>query len=397
MVGCSLPTPMKMASPFAPARSPLGLAALAFALLAASPRARADPPLVTAPLGGGTPGPIRQLFLDPVLADARAVGSRLLALRLETANSWSVPTFVTRGGHLVAVQLDAQADGLLLAARLPWSALGRGAGGWGARVATTFRWRVTGFWGGFEDGGIEAWHGLVGAYNFQRNLYPRDEVHLRLAERGATAFDLESGRLAAGDLVVGTQVLLASGGASRVPGAAAGEPGWGIAARLDLKVPTGSLARAGGSGGVDAGLALLASAELSPWAVLHGMVFGTVVSPLASQVALQPQRLHAGLDASLVLLARGWAFILEDRVLSPLMEAGWTVLDGGNDSVYISSAAAALFRTHNQITVGLRRGAFALALSEDFTPGANPRGAKKWFYNSNAPDVVLALTVDLPF
>jgi hypothetical protein len=397
VVGCGLPASDQMASPFAPVRSSPNLVALTLALFAASGSARADPPAVTAPLGGGTPGPIRQLFLDPTLTDARAVGSRSLALRLETANSWSVPSVVTRGGHAVAVQLDVQADGLLLAARVPWSALGGGSGSWHARVATTLRWRLTGFWGGFEDGGIEAWHHLVGAYNFQRNRHPRDRVNLRLAEQGATAFDLDSGRVAAGDLVVGTQVLLASGGASRVADAAAREPAWGISARLDLKAPTGSLARAGGSGGVDAGLALLASTELASWAVLHGMVFGSVVSPLASPVALQPRRFHAGLDVSLVLLAGRWAFIVEDRILSPLLESGWTVLDGGDDRIYISSPAAALFRTHNQFSVGLRRGPVTLALSEDFTPGPNPRGAWKWFYNSNAPDVVLALTVVTPF
>ena len=397
MVGCGLPATDQMAFPYALLRSSLHLAALALALQAASVPARADPPAVTAPLGGGTPGPIRQLFLDPALTDARAVGSRSLALRLETANNWSVPTVLTRGGHAVAVQLDVQADGLLLAARLPWSTFGGGSGSWKARVATTLQWRITEFWGGFEDSGIEAWHHLVGAYNFQRNRYPRDRTNLRLAEHGATAFDLDSGRLAAGDLVVGTQVLLASGGGSRVAGAAVGAPAWGISARLDLKAPIGSLARAGGSGGVDAALALLASTELAPWAVLHGMVFGSVVSPLGSPVALQPRRLHAGADASLVLLAGRWAFILEDRVLSPLLESGWTVLDGGDDSFYISSPAAALFRIHNQISAGVRRGSVTLSISEDFTPGPNPRGAWKWFYNSNAPDVVLALTVATPF
>ncbi len=370
--------------------------AAVLALAAASFAARGDPPLAAAPLGGGTPGPMRQLFLDPVLADARAVASPSLAVRLETANSWSVPALVSRAGHVVSVQQDVQADALAFAARFPWSALGGAPGGWRARVATTFAWRVTAFWGGFEDGGIEAWHRLVGAYDFRRNLFPRDRVSLRLSEPGARAIDLGSSRIAPGDLAAGTQILLASGGASRVAGAAAGEPGWGVAARVDLKVPTGPLARAGGSGGVDGGVSLLGSVELARWAVLHGMLFGTAVSPLASDVALQPRRLHAGVDVSLVLLAGGWSMVVEDRCLSPLFEPGWTVLDGGDDGLYISSAAAALFRAHNQITVGVRRGRFTLAFSEDFTPGPNPRGARTWFYSSNAPDVVLALTYVLP-
>jgi hypothetical protein len=368
----------------------------ALALLAAVSPTLADPPLAAAPLGGGTPGPVRQLFLDPVLADARAVGSPSLALRLEDANSWSAPVLVARGGRVVAVQLDTQADALALSARLPWSALGGASGGWRARVASTFAWRLTAFWGGFEDGGIEAWHSIVGAYNFRRDLYPRDRVNLRLAERGGAGFDLGSSRISPGDLVAGTQILFASGGSTRVRGGAPDEPGWGLSARLDVKAPTGSLARAGGSGGVDAGLSLLATVELAPWAVLHGLVFGTVVSPFASSIALQPRRLHAGADVSLVVLAGGWALAVEDRILSPLLEAGWTVLDGGNDALFLSSAAAALFRVHNQISVGVRRGPFALAFSEDFTPGPNPRGARKWFYSSNAPDVVLALTFVVP-
>ncbi len=371
-------------------------ATAAFALLSATLAAHADPPLATAPLGGGTPGPVRQLFLDPALADARAVGSPSLAVRLENANSWSVPALVTRGGRVVAVQLDVEADALAFSARLPWSALGGPSGGWRGRVASTVGWRVTGFWGGFEDGGIEAWHHLVGAYNFRRNFYPRDHVNLRLAEHGATAFDLGSSRIAPGDVVLGTQVLLASGGSSRVSGAGTGEPGWGLSARLDLKVPTGALGRAGGSGGADAGVAFLASVELAPWAVFHGMVFGTVVSPFASPIALQPRRFHAGADASLVLLAGSWSLAIEDRFLSPLLEPGWTLLDSGDDALFISSPVAALFRAHNQITVGLRRGRFTLALSEDFTPGPNPRGARTWFYSSNAPDVVLALTFVMP-
>lgn len=363
----------------------------ALALLAAT-AGRADPPLLAAPLGGGTPGPVRQLFLDPVLADARAVGSPALVVRLESANSWSVPALAARGGHVVALQFDAQADALALSARFPWSSIGAAPAPWRARVATTFGWRVTAFWGGFEDGGIEAWHRLVGAYNFRRDRSPRDHVRLLLAEPGARAIDLSTARIAPGDLTAGTQVLLASGGASRLRGAAAGEPSWGVAARLDAKVPTGPLGRAGGSGGTDGGVALLGTAELAPWAVVHGMLFGTVVSPLASSIALQPRRLHGGIDVSLVLLAGGWAFAVEDRWLSPLLEPGWTVLDGGDDGLYISSPAAALFRAHNQITVGVRRDGLALAFSEDFTPGPNPRGARTWFYSSNAPDVVLALT-----
>jgi hypothetical protein len=320
-----------------------------------------------------------------------------VSVRLESANSWSVPTVLTRDGRVVDVQLDVQADALALSLQLPWSLAGDGPGGWRRRVATTIGWRLTGFWGGFEDGGIEAWHELVGAYNFLRERYPRDHIRLVLAEPGgASAFDLHNGRVSAGDITVATQVLLASGGTSRVAGAGTGEPAWGISTRLDVKVPTGSLARLGGSGGVDAALCVLASIELASWAVLHGMLHGGVVSPLSSDVPLQPRRFQFGGDLSAVFVAGGWAFVIEDRLLSALMEGGWTELDGGDDDVFLSSAYAALFRAHNQITFGLRRGPVTLSFSEDFTLGSNPRAKYKWFYDTNAPDVVLALTARFP-
>jgi hypothetical protein len=369
---------------------------LSLALLAASPAARADPSPLAAPLGIGTPGPIRQLFLDPLSADARAVGTPALTLRLETGNSWSVPTTVTRGGHTVQVQLDAQADAFSLAARLPWSTA-PGDEGWRKRVATTLAWRITGFWGGFEDGGIEAWHRLVGAFNFQRDRYPRDQLNLTLQEPGGpVAFDLRSGRISPGDLVVGTQVLLLSGGTSVVRGSAPADPRWGVAARLDLKAPTGALDLAGGSGGVDAGLVLLGTVELASWAVFHGMVLGTLTSPIRSDVALQPELFHYGFETSFVLMAGNFALVLEDRWLSQLMEDGWTVQDGGSNAVYISSAAAALFRQHNQISGGIRYRGFTVTFSEDFTLGSNPRALHDWYFDTNAPDVVLGFTFIQP-
>ena len=370
-------------------------AALALALLAVVPSPAGAAPEAAAPLGGGTPGPVRQLFLDPALADARGVDRASFSARLESANSWSVPSVFLRGGRVAAVQLDDQADALALALKLPWT-LWR-PGEWRERVFTTVSWRGTAFWGGFEDGGIEAWHHLVGAYNFSRQLYGRDAIHLRLGDLGgARAFDLESGRLSWGDLAIATQVRLAAGGASLVPGAAAGTARWAVAARLELKLPTGSLPRAGGSGHPDAGLVLLATRELAPWVVVHGMLLGTVTAPLAAPVALQPRRFHGGIDLSLALLAWGFTFLVEDRWLTPLMEEGWKTLDGGDDDLFLSSAYDALFRGHNQISFGLRRGPFTLSFSEDFTLGSNPRARRTWFFSSNAPDTVLAFTVTAP-
>ncbi len=370
--------------------------ALLLALAAAPPSARADAPVLSLPLGVTTPGPIRQLFLDPILTDARAVTRPSLQLRLESANSWSVPSDLVRGTETMHVQTDAQADALVLWAVVPWS-LGGDAGGWRGRIATTIGWRLTEFWGGFEDGGIEAWHKLIGSTNFMRDRYPRDHVHVQFAGDGGAGIDFGSSRLAWGDLVLGTQALLSSGGTSGVRGAAPDDPSWGIATRLDVKVPVGALSRAGGSGGWDTALSMLASVELAPWLVVHGRATAALFSPLDAAVPLQPRTFHAAGEVSVVLLAGSWAFVLEDRLVSPLFDgSGWAVADGGSDDFYLASPAAALFRAHNQISGGIRYGRTTLSLSEDFTPGANPRGVAHWFYNSNEPDVVLALTVVLP-
>jgi hypothetical protein len=154
----------------------------------------------------------------------------------------------------------------------------------------------------------------------------------------------------------------------------------------------GSLSQAGGSGGVDAGLSLLASAEVASWLVVHGMLFGTVTSGLSSAVPLQPRTWHGGVDVSLAALVGPVTLLLEDRFLSALMEGGWTSLDGGDDGAFLSSPYASLFRPHNQVTFGLRWWKLTASFSEDFTPGSNPRGARSWFYDENAPDTVFAFT-----
>jgi hypothetical protein len=364
----------------------LRCAASLAALLA--PLATRPAPL-TDPLGLGTPGPVRQLFLDPVLADARAVARPALSARLDLANSWSVPTVLERRGQLAFAQLDAESETLVVSARVPWALLLGTGEGWRGRVASTLSWRATVFWGGFTDGGIEAWHHLISSYNFRRQLYPADRLRLRLGDLdGAQALALGSATFAVGDAVVGTQALLLQGGASALE---AGVPAWGVAARLDLKAPVGALSRAGGSGGVDAALSLLGSVEAKRWLVLHGRLSGGVVSPLGKGIALQPRRVQASAEVSAVATWSGWALVLEDRLVSPLLEAGWRVVDGGSDDTFVSSAGAALLRWHNQISVGVRRGGVTLAFAEDFTPGYNPRGELKWFYSSNAPDLLLTL------
>lgn len=350
------------------------------ALLAAAPAGARAPS--DAPLGVATPGPFRLLFLDLPLADARGTARPTPELRWFLANSWSVPTAVMRGPDVVRLRLDAQVDTLQLAVTVPWDRLAGGA--LARRLTTTVEARVQEVWGGWTDGGIEAWHGLVGSVNFGRQRWPRDAVAVRLAQDGGPRLvDLTAPRLGLGDLALRTALRLAGGGA----GARAA-----LALRLDLKLPTGALSRLGGSGGADAGLGLAGTRAFTPWLTGHALASLRVVSRLPRRMALQPRRLQGGLDLSAVVRAGPVALVVEDRISTPLMESGWR-LPASEDGP-ASTGYYALFRPHNQLTGGVRWRGVTAYLSEDFTPGGGrirgDRGAP-WFVNANAPDVVLGL------
>jgi hypothetical protein len=354
------------------------LAALV-ALACAAPSAGA----ASAPLGVDTAGPVRALFLDMPLADARGAARPTLELRWSLVNSWSVPTTVVRGERAAEVQLDAQIETLQLAVAVPWrrfsgSAIAR-------RLTTSLEAKVLARWGGWTDGGIEAWHRLVNSTNFDRERFPRDQVAVRLGNLGgATLVDARSSGLALGDVAVRT--------ALRVAGAGPDDPAsrWTAALRLDLKVPTGSPRKLGGSGGVDAGVGVAATFAATSWLTAHALGSVRAVSDLP-RVALQPRRLQAGLDVSLAARLGAVTLLVEDRLSSPLFEPGWRLpLSVGSDP---GTAYYALFRPHNQVSFGLRFRELTAFLSEDFTPGerlASQRGSR-WFYETNAPDVALGI------
>jgi hypothetical protein len=158
-----------------------------------------------------------------------------------------------------------------------------------------------------------------------------------------------------------------------------------------VKLPTGSAGRLGGSGGVDAGIGLATTFLAARWLTAHALASVRAVSGLPREVALQPRRLQAGLDLSLVARLGPIAVVLEDRISSPLFESGWRLPDE------VESAATAgwysLFRPHNQLSGGLRWRELTVFFSEDFTPGARlpSDDGPGWFYESNAPDVVLGV------
>jgi len=332
------------------------------------------------PLGLRTQGPLRELFLDMTGSDARPLQRPELLVRWTVANTWNEQMTLQRGPQRATQLLDEQADSLLFQAKVPWPGM--------PEVWSSLEWKITEHWGGWSDAPIESWHSLVGSFNYQRSLYPRNRVSLVYTEAsGAKAFNIQSATLAPGDLTARTQYALPIGG----PVA--------LAARFDLKLPVGSLSRAGGSGGVDAGVGLLATWPAASWATLHGLVAVSQFSNLSAPTALQPKRWHFTAEASIEIEIGSTTLLLEDRVLSPLLEPGWTRVESGppNDDALLSSGLFADFRSHNQISFGLRRGRFSTFISEDFTPGHNGHSALSWMWVSNAPDVVVGIAFTQPF
>ena len=325
------------------------------------------------PLGLRTQGPLRELFLDMTGADARPIDRPEIDVRWTMANTWNELMTLQRGSDSAEQELDEQADALTLLLKAPWPGF--------TNVWTSIEWKVTEHWGGWSDTPIEAWHWLVGAFNYQRSQYPRNKVVLVYRDVGGEAFNVHSATFAPGDLTARTQVSLLDAPVA-------------VAARFDLKLPVGSLSRAGGSGGVDVGAGLVATWPLSSWATLHALAAVSRFSNLSAPTALQPKPWHFTAEASCELEFLGQTLLIEDRVLSPLLEPGWTRSASGlevTQDALLSSGVYADFRAHNQISIGLRRGRFSTWISEDFTPGHNGASVVKWAWVSNAPDFVIGI------
>jgi hypothetical protein len=352
--------------------------------------AKWDPPVLQGPLGVRTQGTLRELFLDPIILDARPIDRFQLDLRWAVANAWSIPTSFTQGAQTSQIWTDEQADSLTVRVGIPWSkVLGPGrrdllpgsARPLWARLSTSFEWRITEHWGGWSDAPIGGFHALIGGFDYERNRYPNNQTRLFLGDQdGLSAFDLHQSILAMGDLVARNQFLLAETGQVFV------------AARFDLKAPTGRLSRAGGSGGWDAALGIAGTFLLSPAWTLHAMATLSVLSQLSAPIELQPKTWHGTFEVSFEWNLGPVELLFEDRLLSPLLIDGWTRLEFGGGDGFISSAYAASFRAHNQLSAGVRWRELSFWLSEDYTPGSNPRSVITWVYVSNSPDIVAGLS-----
>ena len=323
-------------------------------------------------MGLRTQGPLRELFLDITGADARPLEKPELDVRWSFANTWNEAMTIGRGQQRASQFLDEQADSLSLRLRAPWPGH--------PKIWSALEWKLTRHWGGWSDYPIEAWHSIIGAFNYQRSAYPRNEVHLWYTDDGGTAFHIDSATLAPGDLTLRTQATVLEKGPLA------------LAARLDLKLPIGSLSAAGGSGGFDAGAGILATWTPLPWATFHGLLALSRFSGLSAPTLLQPAEWHLTAEASFEAQAGEVTFLVEDRLLSQLLESGWDRVGPRNDDALLSSGLYADFRAHNQISFGVRVGRFTMWMSEDFTPGPNPHSVVGFLWVSNAPDLAMGIS-----
>jgi len=361
-------------------------------LLAAGGSAAASP--AQGPLSVRTPGTLRDLFLDVVQWDARAVPALRLDVGWGMANDWSTPTTLTRDGQLVQVRLDEQADSLAAELRVPWGVvLGSPDGSFLRRLTTALEIRGTVHWGGWSDAVIDAWHRVFNYNDFARPAFPRNEVHLALHRvLGTVPVDVHQATFAFGDVVLRNQLLLWQGAEPLREGPSARA---GVSLRLDVKIPTGSPSRMGGSGGWDVGLGLLGTWQATPWLVGHAIVAGSLWSQMAGGLPLQPRTWQATAGLSLAFLLGDWSILLEDRWSSPPFQAGWGFVEVNPEWNLQSSATTAVTLSQNQITGGVRYGPVTFWLMEDFTLGSVPGLGPRWFYDSNAPDVAIGLTLTL--
>ena len=279
---------------------------------------------------------------------------------------------------------------------MPWGVvLGSPDGSFLHRLATALEIRGTLHWGGWSDGVIDAWHQVFAYNDFARPAFPSNEIHLALHPPfRSTPVQIDQATFAFGDVVLRNQLLLWQGGDPLRDGPDARA---GVSLRLDLKIPTGSLPRMGGSGGWDVGLGLLGTWQATSWLVGHAIVSGSLLVAHARGSAAAAARLAGQRRA----LARGPAGRLVDRPGGPLVRAppfqyGWGFVEVNPEWNLQSSATTAVTLSAEP---DHRRGALGAAHllvpgglhRRDTCPGLGP----SWFYDSNAPDVAMGLTLTL--
>src|SRR6476646_7038841 len=127
--------------------------AAAAAILIWAPLCLANEPTPDGPMGLRIQGVLRELFLDPILSDARPLEALVIDARYSVANSWNMPMVLGQNGIRASQFFDEQADSLNLKVAMPWSRWA-GAGpripgspkGLFERLSTSLEWRLTMHW-----------------------------------------------------------------------------------------------------------------------------------------------------------------------------------------------------------------------------------------------------------
>ena len=70
--------------------------------------------------------------------------------------------------------------------------------------------------------------------------------------------------------------------------------------------------------------ATMVGAELTRWLTPHALFATSRLSHFACGCALQPAEWHWTFEASLAASLGQTTFLVEDRVVSPLLESGWS-------------------------------------------------------------------------
>jgi hypothetical protein len=135
--------------------------------------------------------------------------------------------------------------------------------------------------------------------------------------------------------------------------------------------------------------------QATSWLVGHAIAAASVWSGMPGGLPLQPRAWHGSVGLSLVALLGDWSIVLEDRWASAPFQAGWTPVEVNPEWNTQPSASAAVTRPQNQIVGGVRWGPLTLWFMEDFCPGQVPEPGRRWFYDTNAPDVAIGLALTL--
>jgi len=219
------------------------------------------------------------LFARPQAPDVLARGERKLGLQLDVANDLLIPRDGPRGQH---VEEDFETQKL----RLSY------VRGLGKQAQLEVEAQLVARDGGVLDGLLASYHHLLGLAGsgldnpLGRDAYPKGRSVFFFRDAGGNGVN-QGSAFGLGDSLLTLKRQLSSG---RVP----------LAARLLLKIPTGSGSKVLGSGGLDAGLNLDARLPIS-----KHLAFNASVGAFAWGRSDIPDARRNGVSGTLALEYRG--------------------------------------------------------------------------------------------